>query len=89
MTSTPDETSPPSSPSPDDEALIEEVAGAFRPRDPRRVAFLPAWHDLSEDAREVAHARSVELRRLEAALDAQGRSATVKAVLARIASAPR
>jgi hypothetical protein len=66
--------------------LVEEVAGAFRPRDPRAVAFLPAWHDLSPDGREAAHRLSFELRALEAALDPQGRSATVRAVLARIAA---
>ncbi|MCA8925683.1 MAG: hypothetical protein KDD82_27995, partial [Planctomycetes bacterium] len=65
--------------------LIEEVAGAFRPRDPRQLAFLPAWHDLSPEGREAAYALSVRMRRLEAALDPEGQSATVKAVLARIA----
>lgn len=69
----------------DEAALIEEVAGAFRPRDPRALASLPAWHDLSPDGREAAYALSVQLRALEAALDPQGRSATVRAVLARIA----
>ena len=67
--------------------LIEEVAGAFRPRDPRQLAFLPAWHDLSPEGREAAYALSVRMRRLEAALDPEGQSATVKAVLARIARA--
>ena len=68
----------------EEEPLIEEVAGAFRPRDPREVAFLPAWHDLSPEGREAAYETSIELRALEAALDPQGRSSTVKAVLARI-----
>src|SRR5690606_37127399 len=53
----------------DEAALIEEVAGSFRPRDPRTLAALPAWHDLSPDGREEAYRLSVELRALEAALD--------------------
>lgn len=70
---------------PDEEfPLIEEVAGAFRPRDPRRVGFSPAWHDLSEEGRERAFALSQQMRIIEAALDPQGRSTTVQAVLARI-----
>lgn len=70
---------------PDEELpLIEEVAGAFRPRDPRQVAFSPAWHDLSEEGRERAFALSLQMRTIEAALDPQGRSTTVRAVLARI-----
>ncbi len=68
----------------DEEPLIEEVAGAFRPRDPRQLAFLPAWHDLTPEGREEAFQASLELRTLEAALDPQGRSATVKAVLGRL-----
>lgn len=69
---------------PDESLLIEEAAGAFRPRDPRAVGVLPAWHDLSPDGRERAFELSVELRALEAALDPQGRSGTVRAVLARL-----
>ena len=69
----------------DEETLIEEVAGAYRPRDPRQLAFLPAWYDLSPAGREVAYARSVTQRRIEAALDPQGYSGTVRAVLGRLA----
>jgi hypothetical protein len=68
----------------DESELIEEVAGAFRPRDPRTLASLPAWHDLSPEGRERAHALAVEMRTLEAALDPAGRSATVRAVLGRL-----
>ena len=39
---------------PDETPLIEEVAGAFRPRDPRKLGVLPAWHDLSPVGREAA-----------------------------------
>ena len=69
---------------PDEEPLIEEVAGAFRPRDPRALGVLPAWHDLSPEGREEAFELSVQLRALEAALDPQGQSSTVAAVLARL-----
>ncbi len=72
---------------PDEEELIEEAAGAFRPRDPRAIAFSPAWHDLSPEGRDEAFARATAMRRIEAALDPLGRSATVKAVLARISGA--
>ena len=69
---------------PDEAPLIEEVAGAFRPRDPREVAYLPAWRDLSPGGREEAFERSLKLRQVEAALDPEGFSGTVRAVLARI-----
>jgi hypothetical protein len=71
----------------DEADLIEEVAGAFRPRDPRALAVLPAWHDLSPEGREEAFALATRMRAIEAALDPAGRSATVKAVLARISGA--
>ncbi len=68
----------------DESELIEEVAGAYRPRDPRAVAFLPAWHDLSPASREEAFELATRMRTIEAALDPLGRSATVRAVLARV-----
>ncbi|MEM9191595.1 MAG: hypothetical protein AAGF12_20645 [Myxococcota bacterium] len=64
--------------------LIEEVAGPHRATDPRQVVFLPAWHDLDEEGREQAFELSRELRAMEAALDEEGYSGTVRAVLARI-----
>lgn len=75
-----------SSPREDESALIEETAGAYRPRDPRALGVLPAWHDLSPEGREQAFELSVQLRALEAALDPQGRSGTVRAVLGRLGS---
>ena len=73
---------------PDDElVLIEEVASAFRPRDPRVIAYLSAWHDLSPAGREAAHDLAVRMREVEAALDPDGLSSTVRAVLGRIAGA--
>lgn len=70
---------------PEDEArLIEEVASAWRPHDPRELRFHPAWHDLDERARLEAFEIAARLRRMEAALDPRGLSTTARAVLARI-----
>jgi hypothetical protein len=67
------------------EILIEQAAGAWRPRRADgTLASHPAWHDLDVAGREEAHAIAVELRRIEAALDANGLSSTAKAVLARV-----
>ena len=71
----------------DESPLIEETAGAFRPRDPRKLGTLPAWHDLSPAGREEAFDLSVQMREVEAGLDPEGYSATVRAVLARIDAA--
>ncbi len=70
---------------PDDEALIEAVAGAFRERDARGgVRAHPAWHDLDAAGRERAWAEAARSRAMEAALDPEGLSSTARAVLARI-----
>ena len=54
---------------PDREApLIEALAGAWRPRDPRELRSHPAFWDLSEDGRRRAHALALASRPLEAAL---------------------
>ena len=70
----------------DEASLIEEVAGAYRPRDPRAVGTLPAWHDLSPAGRDEAFELSARMRQVEAALDPRGYSSTVRAVLDRITS---
>jgi hypothetical protein len=67
------------------EVLIEQAAGAWRPR--RRdggVGDLPAWHDLDDDGRREAFEAARLARSLEAALDPDGLSTTARAVLARI-----
>lgn len=66
--------------------LVEQVATAYRPptRTHEALRYHPAWHDLSEAARERAYARGRALRTLEAALDPDGLSATARAILARI-----
>lgn len=65
--------------------LIEQVAGAWRPRSATGdIRDHPAWHDLDDDARREAAALAAAWRRLEAALDPAGLSTTAKAVLARV-----
>lgn len=69
---------------PDDDLLIEEVAGAWRPPSRDALRYHPAWHDLGPDGRDRAFERARALRRIEAALDPDGLSTTARAVLARI-----
>ena len=73
---------------PEREALVEACVAAYRPRDPRgEVRFHPAWHDLDDGGRVEAFDAALVQRKLEAALDPDGFSTTVHAVLARIRSA--
>jgi hypothetical protein len=69
------------------ERLIEEAAGAWRPRGAGAVRAHPAWADLDAGGRREAFEVARVLRRLEAALDADGLSSTARAVLARIRGA--
>jgi hypothetical protein len=70
---------------PADELLLEQVLSAHRERGrDGRVKSHPAWHDLDEAGRRQAFDEVLRLRRLEAALDPQGHSSTVKALLARL-----
>ena len=67
------------------EALVEQVAGAFRERDVRgAVQASPAWRDLDPADRSAAFDAALVQRRLEAAADADGLSATARAILARL-----
>lgn len=68
----------------DEEALVEQVAGAYRPRSRDELRYHPAWHDLGEGARVKAFEIARAIRPLEAALDPEGMSSTARAVLARI-----
>jgi hypothetical protein len=74
---------------PDDrELLLERVAGAHRARDPfSRLKPEPAFFDLDETGRREAYELGVVTRRLEAALDPEGLSATGRAVMGRIMAA--
>ena len=71
----------------DEEALVEQVAGAYRPRAREELRYHPAWHDLGEEARARAYEIARAMRPLEAALDGEGLSSTARAVLARIEEA--
>jgi hypothetical protein len=70
---------------PEEEALVEAASTAWRPRErDGTVHAHPAWHDLDTEGRLRAHGAAGASRVLEAALDPQGLSSTVHAVLARI-----
>lgn len=74
----------------DQELLIEQVAGAYRQRDPfRRLRPHASFFDLDESGREKAFVAASELRRVEAALDPERLSTTAHAVLARIRASSR
>lgn len=67
------------------DALVEAVAGAWRPRDPRgTIRFHPGWYDLDDKGRLEAHDAASASRAIEAGLDPEGLSTTARAVLARI-----
>jgi hypothetical protein len=68
----------------EEEALVEQVAGAYRPRAREELRYHPAWHDLGEAERVRAYEIARAMRKVEAALDADGMSTTAHAVLARI-----
>ena len=70
------------------ESLVEQVLSAHRERDPRGgIKPSPAFFDLDEEGRIEAFDAAIEARALEAALDPNAHSTTVKAVLAAIARA--
>ena len=70
----------------DREILTEEAIGAWRPRTPDgQILEHPAWADLDAAARQRAFEESLVMRVLEAAIDADGYSTTVRAVRAAIA----
>jgi hypothetical protein len=67
-----------------DDELIEQVAGAYRPPSRDELRYHPAWHDLDAAGRARAFELARSLRAMEAALDPEGLSTTARAVLARI-----
>ena len=68
------------------EGLIEEAIMAWRPRTPDgRILEHPAWADLDATGRQAVFEEALVMRVLEAALDPDGYSTTVKAVAAAIA----
>lgn len=66
------------------DALIEQVAGAFRERIRAEIRSHPGWYDLDDEGRIAAWERALATRDLEAALDPEGLSSTARAVLSRI-----
>jgi hypothetical protein len=65
--------------------LIEDTIAAWRPHGPDgQILAHPAWADLDPDGREEAFEESLVMRVLEAALDPEGYSTTVRAVLSTI-----
>jgi hypothetical protein len=69
----------------DEALLLEQVTSAHRERHADgSIRAHPAWYDLDEAARREAFEATLALRRLEAALDPQGHSTTVRALLKRL-----
>jgi hypothetical protein len=69
----------------EEELLLEQVTGAHRERHADgTIRSHPAWHDLDDAGRQEAFEATVVLRKMEAALDAEGHSSTVRALLSRI-----
>lgn len=69
----------------EEELLVEQVIGAHRERGvDGEIYSSPAWHDLSDQTRSEAFELTVQQREFERALDADGLSSTVKALLERI-----
>lgn len=65
--------------------LTAAAATSWRPSDADgRPRAHPAWHDLDDAGRQELFAVTTQLRVIEACLDADGFSSTVRAVLARI-----
>lgn len=72
----------------EEELLLEQVTSAHRERQvDGTIRFHPAWNDLDDAGRKEAFEATVELRKLEAAMDAAGHSSTIRALLSRIATA--
>jgi hypothetical protein len=67
------------------DTLIEQAISAYRERDPSGgIVASPALRDLPLGSREALFKRRLESRIVERALDPNGRSGTVHAVLARL-----
>jgi hypothetical protein len=73
------------------DALIEAVTTAHRTIDPftRMVRGHQAFHDLDDDGRRAADERTLATRALERALDPEGWTTTVRAVMSRLRDAAR
>ena len=69
----------------DRELLIEAAASAWRPLLSDGLPVHPAWYDLDDEGRRESFEVAQQARAMEAGLDPDGLSTTVRAVLARIA----
>jgi len=68
-----------------DPVLLEATTSAWRPRGPDgRPLPHPAWADLAAEHREAAYDATAAAGAVEAALDPEGWSTTVRAVLSRL-----
>ena len=63
---------------------IEAATTAWRPRSAHELPIHPAWYDLDPAGREEAFEITRTLRTMEAALDRQGWSSTVHAIVRRL-----
>jgi hypothetical protein len=71
----------------DEDLLIAEATTAWRPRTPDgQILEHPAWADLAAAGRQQAYEETLVMRVLEAALDPDGYSTTVRAVARLIAA---
>jgi hypothetical protein len=67
------------------EILFEAATSSYRERDATgRIHPSPAWFDLGPDRRDLLFEAQLELRAAERLIDADGLSATAKAVLDRL-----
>ena len=72
------------------EMLFEEALSAWRPTGPDgRVMESPAWRAMTPKQRVRLYHETCQLRAIEAALDPDGLSTTVRAVLRRLGIDPR
>lgn len=72
----------------EEETLVEATLSAHRDRDlDGNLRFHPAFHDLDDAGRRIAFASALRARAIEASMDPEGLSPTVRAVLARIRGA--
>jgi hypothetical protein len=70
---------------PDDDLLIERALSSHRERNPLgEVRPSPAFHDLNDEGRALLFERALRSRALEAAIDVERFSPTVRAVLGRL-----
>lgn len=70
---------------PEEQLLVEQVTSAHRERGvDGSIRAHRAWADLNDEGRQVAFDETVTLRDLEAAMDPQGFSTTVRALLSRL-----